>query len=241
MENTAAENHGGLHQIFIESADHRSSLTQLTPQHLQLVLRAYRDRLAEMSQHDDIAYCALFKNSGPIAGASLEHVHTQLIGMPVVPMDAANELQRMHDRFQQDGTCILCDVLRDELASGKRIVAETSSFVAYCPYASRFSHEVWITPRQHASRFEATSDDLLCELSDVFRDALQKIELVLSNSSYNILFQLAPFDTACEDYYHWRIEICPRLSTAAGFELGSGCFINPTTPENAAQTLRTIV
>ncbi len=237
-EDVANTDSKGVHEIIVESSEHRATISQLSDEHLQLVLRAYRDRILALAQRGDLAYALLFKNSGPIAGASLEHVHSQLIGLPIVPRHLVCELDRARTHHQSQGECILCAVIDREISQRERIVTQSSRFVAYCPYASRFSHEVWIAPRQHASRFETTDDDQIGELAKLLRDVLRRVEISLEQFSYNVLVRTAPFDISHEDYYHWRIEIFPRLNSIAGFELGSECFINPTYPENAANHLR---
>lgn len=228
----------GVHEIVVEASQHCATITDLSVDHVGLILRAYRDRMLELSKQEQLSYALLFKNSGPTAGASLEHVHSQLIGLPIVPKDVACEVDRAREHLESTGKCVVCKLIDRELGDNDRMVEQSTDFVAYCPFASRFAHEVWIVPRRHAGRFETTGDDQLAGLARMVRDVLKRVEFSLNDISYNLLIRNPPFDTFHDDYYHWRIEILPRLSSIAGFELGCECFINPVSPENAARRLR---
>ena len=227
-----------MHEIIVESGEHIASFAELSDEQLRLVMRVYRDRIFEFSKRDHVQHALLFKNSGPTAGASLEHVHSQLIGLPSIPTGISHEVERARRFHTNQGQCNLCNMLDRELSAENRIITQSSNFVAFCPYASRFSHEVWIVPRGHASNFGETSNAQICELAELVQMLGGQIEKIGDRQSFNLLIQTAPFDTSHQDYYHWRMEIFPRLSSIAGFELGSDCYINPTCPENAANRLR---
>lgn len=229
---------GGAHEVIIESPDHCLSPTDLTQEQSKLVYTVYRDRLREASRQRHLAYGMIFKNAGAAAGASLEHLHSQLIATPMVPPGAQIELDHCRQFHRRTGTCLFCAILQHELAAKQRVVAQSARFVAFCPFASRFAYESWILPRAHSSRFEQLGEDDLSELAQLVRHVVGRIESALERPAYNWLLHSAPFDTSAQDHYHWHIEIFPRLAQVAGFELGTGCFINCTSPERAAGCLR---
>ncbi len=230
----------GSHEVIIESPRHVASLSDLTDAEAQAVFAAYRDRLLKLKAEGPYRYVQIFKNVGPAAGASLEHVHSQLVALPGVPEVIEQELKSSAEFFQQQKRSLLLDMLERELAAGDRIVAQTDRFVAFCPYASRFGYEVWIAPRRHQPRYEDVAAGELGELSGLARDIIGRIERAAGQASYNYFLHTQPFDMPAYDHYHWHIEIIPRLTKVAGFEWGTGCFINPYSPEAAAEHLRSI-
>lgn len=228
----------GQHEVIIESPRHVASLSQLTDAEAETTFAAYHDRLTRLKADGRYRYVQIFKNTGPAAGASLEHVHSQLVALPGVPEVVTQELVSTGAYSQSHGRSLLGDMLERELAAGERVVAETASFVAFCPYASRFGYEVWIAPRRHQPRFEAALPGELGELGRLARDVIGCIERTTGQAAYNYFLHTAPFDTPAYDHYHWHIEIIPRMSRVAGFEWSTGCFINPDLPETAAAHLR---
>jgi UDPglucose--hexose-1-phosphate uridylyltransferase len=230
----------GCHEVIIESPRHVASLSDLTDAEAQAVFAAYRDRLLNLKAEGPYRYVQIFKNVGPAAGASLEHVHSQLVALPGVPEVINQELKSSAEFFQQQKRSLLLDMLEREIAAGQRIVRETEHFVAFCPYASRFGYEVWIAPRRHQPRYEDVAAGELGELSGLARDIIGRIERAAGQASYNYFLHTQPFDMPAYDHYHWHIEIIPRLTKVAGFEWGTGCFINPYPPEAAAEHLRSL-
>jgi UDPglucose--hexose-1-phosphate uridylyltransferase len=228
----------GCHEVIIESPRHVVSLAELTPAEAEAVFLAYRDRIRAHQATGQFRYVQIFKNVGPGAGASLEHVHSQLVALPGVPEVVAQELASSGEYFTQHGRPLLPDLIERELAAGERIVAMTEHFVAFCPAAGRFPYETWVAPRRHNPRFETAQDDELGELSRLMGDLIGRIERAAAGAPYNCVLHSAPFDTPAHDHYHWHIEIIPRLTKVAGFEWGTGCFINPLPPEAGAAQLR---
>jgi UDPglucose--hexose-1-phosphate uridylyltransferase len=228
----------GSHEVIIESPRHVASLSQLTDREADATFAAYRDRLGQLKAEGRYRYVQIFKNVGPAAGASLEHVHSQLVALPNVPEVIEQELASSGDFYHQHQRSLLLDVIDREVAAGDRIVAQTLRFVAFCPYASRFPYEVWIAPRQHQPRFEDTQPGELGELSRLARDMIGRIERAVGPIAYNYFLHTQPFDMPAYDHYHWHIEITPRMTKVAGFEWSTGCFINPYPPEAAAAHLR---
>jgi UDPglucose--hexose-1-phosphate uridylyltransferase len=230
----------GAHEVIIESPDHLVTTADLSVERLVEVLSVYRDRLVDLKKDPRLVYGMLFKNVGAGAGASLEHTHSQLIVTPIVPITVTEELSGSRDFFNYRGRCVFCDMIEQEIATGDRIVVDTPGCVAFCPFASRFPFETWILPKRHSSHFENIQTTDAAELAQILHRVMTKIETALDRPAYNYIIHTAPFDTPALDHYHWHIEIIPRLTRTAGFEWGTGFYINPVPPEEAAAFLRQI-
>jgi UDPglucose--hexose-1-phosphate uridylyltransferase len=228
----------GAHEVIIECPFHEASMANFTAEHIREVLWSYRDRMADLKKDSRLVYGMLFKNVGALAGASLEHSHAQLIVTPIVPINVWEEMTGALEFFNYRGRCIYCDMTQQELSTEKRVVLETSCFVAFSPYASRFPFETWIVPKSHASHFENVQKAEVDDLGVVLKTVLQKLEGALEKPAYNYIIHTSPFDTQTLPHYHWHIEVIPRLSGVAGFEWGTGFYINPVPPEQAAAFLR---
>lgn len=229
----------GAHEVIIECPRHLLSTADLSEQELAEVFWVYRQRLVDLQRDPRLVYGMLFKNVGPGAGASLEHAHSQLIATPVVPISVAEEMSGSGKYFDERGRCIFCDILRQELDDGRRLVTESPQFAVFCPFASRFPYETWVVPKEHGSHYEQLSRSTAEELAAVMRQVLGRLESALDRPAYNYIIHTAPFDTQRLRHYHWHIEIMPRLTNVAGFEWGTGFYINPVPPEEAAAFLRT--
>lgn len=230
----------GVHEVIIESPRHERSLTHLSTEHVREVLKMYRDRLVELKRDQRLRYAIIFKNVGPLAGASLEHTHTQLIAMPMVPVAVEAELHAARRLFEARGRCVYCEILRQETLDGSRVVLDGPGFVAIAPFASCFPFEMRILPKRHGSHYEDLQEAELQQLASVLRTALRKLETGLDDPPYNVILHTAPFGADELGYYHWHIEITPRLTRTAGFEWGTGFYINPVPPEQAAEYLREV-
>jgi UDPglucose--hexose-1-phosphate uridylyltransferase len=228
----------GAHEVIIESPRHFSSTADLSDRELEEVLWVYRDRLVDLKRDPRLVYGMIFKNVGAAAGASLEHTHSQLIVTPIVPINVWEEMTGALEFFNYRGRCVYCDMVQQELTTEMRIVLDTPGFLAFCPFASRFPFETWIVPKSHGSHFENIQKHLVEELARVLRQTVAKIEVALDRPSYHYIIHNSPFDTGELPHYHWHIEVIPRLTKPAGFEWGSGFYINPVSPEEAAAFLR---
>jgi UDPglucose--hexose-1-phosphate uridylyltransferase len=175
---------------------------------------------------------------GAAAGASLEHTHSQLIVTPIVPITVAEEIAGSHEFYRYRGRCVYCDMIEQDLSRETRIVYDSPGFVAFCPFAARFPFETWIVPLQHASHYESLARPAAEELARVLRRVLERIEAALDRPAYNYIVHTAPFDSGPLAHYHWHIEIIPRVTKTAGFEWGTGFYINPVPPEEAATFMR---
>jgi len=233
----------GRHEVIVESPRHLASVSELSAEQLGEVLEVYRDRLVEARQDRRLVYGLIFKNFGAAAGASLAHLHSQLIATPTVPLHVREELAGAVEFLRREGKCVFCRIVEQELADRSRLVLESPRFVAFAPFASRFPYETWVTPKRHATRYEQTAAEDYRELAHVLRETLCRIERAVPRIAYNYFIHTSPFDTGPFDsgepaHYHWHIEIIPRLTNVAGFEWGAGYFINPLPPEEAAAILR---
>jgi UDPglucose--hexose-1-phosphate uridylyltransferase len=233
----------GAHEVFIESPSHAHDLPDLPVAHVAKVLHAFRDRLVDLHRDPRFRYVLIFKNHGEWAGATLEHPHCQLIAMPIIPKNIDEELTGARRYFELKERCVFCDIVQQELAATElsRVVLESERFLAIEPFAPRFPFETWIMPRHHVSTFHTMEDpDEILELAGVLKNTLQRLNLALSRPPYNFVLHTAPVRNGTAEYYHWHLEITPKLTRVAGFEIGSGFYINPTPPEDAARFLREI-
>jgi UDPglucose--hexose-1-phosphate uridylyltransferase len=228
----------GAHEIIIETPDHNLSLARLPEKRLEDVLWAYRDRMLDLKKDKRFRYVLIFKNHGEAAGASLEHTHSQLIALPVVPIYVREEIEGAKTYFNFKERCIFCDIIRQEAASGVRVIQETDQFLVLSPYAPRFPFETWILPKQHEASFENAQSQVFESLARSLKRLLQKLDQVLEFPAYNYVLHTSPFTENTHDYYHWHLEVMPKLTKVAGFVWGSGFYINPTPPEEAARFLR---
>jgi UDPglucose--hexose-1-phosphate uridylyltransferase len=228
----------GAHEVIIEAPEHKESLTEIDVANVRDMLWVYRDRLVDLKKDGRLLYGMLFKNVGTAAGASLEHTHSQLIVTPVVPISVVEEMEGAKAYYGYRGRCLFCDMLHQETEAARRIVHESAHFVAFCPYASRFPFEVMILPKTHASHFENITRPEVDDLGSFLQAVLGKIEAALDKPAYNYVVHTAPFDAAPRPDYHWHLEIIPRLTRIAGFEWGTGFYINPVPPEQAAEFLQ---
>jgi UDPglucose--hexose-1-phosphate uridylyltransferase len=230
----------GAHEVIIESPAHHKSIASLPPERIREVVWVYRDRLLDLKRDHRLVHGMLFKNVGAAGGASLEHTHSQLIVTPIVPVSVWEEMTGALEFYNYRGRCIYCDIVSQELAGEKRVVYDSSCFTAICPFASRFPFETWIVPKTHSSHFENIPRPAVDDLGHVLHQVLNKLERALDNPAYNYIIHTAPFDHGEMPHYHWHIEVIPRLTKIAGFEWGSGFYINPVPPESAAGFLREV-
>jgi UDPglucose--hexose-1-phosphate uridylyltransferase len=230
----------GVHEVIIESPDHVENMAMLSEKQFEQVLLAYRDRMLYLSSDKRWRYILLYKNQGTEAGATLPHVHSQLIALPLAPKEVADEMTGARGYFDSTGDCVYCELIRREIHDGRRIVAGNERFVVLCPYASRFCYEVWVLPRKHLSCFDTTPKDDLAELSRTLRQILIRLNRQLADPPFNYMIHSNPLGEAENGFYHWHMEIVPKLTQVAGFELGSGSYINPVVPEDAARLLREV-
>jgi UDPglucose--hexose-1-phosphate uridylyltransferase len=228
----------GAHEVVIETPEHGATLATLPVDTVADVLLAYRDRVVDLKKDPRFEYILVFKNHGAAAGASLEHPHSQLIATPIIPIMVLEELKGAAEYYAIKERCVWCDIVRQERRAQRRLVTESHGFMAVAPFAPRFPFETWILPTVHRSAFEETGIDALRGLAEVLGDFLRRIDRVLQYPPYNFMLHTAPLREGPLDHFHWHLEIIPKLTNVAGYEWGSGFFINPVPPEDAAAALR---
>ncbi|UCD93400.1 MAG: galactose-1-phosphate uridylyltransferase [Candidatus Zixiibacteriota bacterium] len=230
----------GAHEVIIENPDHSKDLADLSLEEIKRVLWAYRERALDLQRDRRFKYILIFKNHGDAAGASLEHTHSQLIATPIIPMKVADEIAGAKRYYDFKERCIFCDIIRQEISDKERIVSDYGDFISFEPYASRFPFETWLMPKQHISHLVDFSDDIFIYLAEALKDTLNRIRVALNNPPFNYILHTAPTGNEYNNLYHWHIEIIPKLTKIAGFEWGSGFYINPTLPEDAAAFMREV-
>jgi len=232
----------GAHEVIVETPEHNLKPYELSDKQMHEVLRAYVDRYIDLTNDRRFKYIMIFKNYGKEAGASLSHPHSQLIATPIIPKNIVAELEGAKKYYvNTSGKCIYDEIISKEREAGERIVLESENFIVFCPYASRFPFEMWLMPKFHESRFEkiGLADNMLWELGQVLKDTLRRLFATVPDVPFNYYIHTSPINTKNEyRYYHWHIEIMPRLTKPAGFEWGTGFYINPMPPERAAEILR---
>lgn len=228
----------GVHDVIVETPDHALTTALLSEEHVAQILRAYKIRFDLVSGDPRVAHVTIFKNHGSAAGTSLEHPHSQIIGSPVISSHVRGRLHEAMRHYDEYRECIFCEVLKEELEEQVRVVATSDHFVAIAPFASSTPFATQIFPRRHMASFGDTSDVELVDLGRMLRSILAKLYVGLEDPDFNYTVRSAPHESRGVTYYHWYLSIIPRLTRVAGFELGSGMFINTVLPEAAAEFLR---
>jgi UDPglucose--hexose-1-phosphate uridylyltransferase len=228
----------GAHEVIIETPEHAATLASLPEKRMEDVIWAFRDRVLDLKKDRRFRYVLIFKNHGETAGASLEHPHTQLIALPIIPKRVAEEVDGARQYYHLKERCIYCDMIRQEIDSKIRLVEENADFLTLEPYAPRFPFETWIVPKEHESHFEHCQTHIYQNLARALKSLVARMEQVLESPAYNLVIHTSPLTDPSNAHYHWHVEMMPRLTRVAGFEWGTGFYINPTPPEEAAKFLR---
>jgi UDPglucose--hexose-1-phosphate uridylyltransferase len=230
----------GYHEVVVDHPTHNTTLALMEPEEIQVYLRTLYERGWVIRGDARIEQIIYFKNHGERAGASLKHPHSQIIGLPVVPTDIRHRIEEAQRYFDDNGQCVFCMMMQDELKKGERLITTSEQFVAFVLYASPSPFHMWILPRQHSVSFLYSQKDQLVDLAHILHNVLRRLFVGLKDPSYNLIIRSAPVKEISNDYLHWYLAIVPRVSRTAGFELGSGMFINPSLPEECADFLRTV-
>lgn len=227
----------GAHEVIIESPVHTEGFDSYSVEQIKRILQTYTDRFRDLRRDRRFRYVLIFKNHGSAAGASLDHPHSQLIATPIIPKRAMEELEGAKRYYYYKERCVFCDIIRQELSAGERIITENEHFLSFSPFASRFPFETWVAPKDHKDSFGNIDSQELESLARIMKTTLTRLVETLDNPPYNFVIHTSPCDEHCSDYYHWHIEIMPRLTRVAGFEWGSGFYVNPVSPEKATKYL----
>ncbi|MBI1983430.1 MAG: galactose-1-phosphate uridylyltransferase [Acidobacteria bacterium] len=228
----------GIHEVIVETPDHSKAMALLSDGEMEIIIQAYLHRFKAASSDPRVEQVTIFKNHGDTAGTSLEHPHSQLIATPVITTQLRDRLFSALQHFDEYGECIFCRVMEQELGDGARIVLETAHFVSIIPFAAPTPFSMLIMPRRHMACFDEMNNAESADLARILRVTLAKLYYGLENPDFNYVIRTAPPEDRGVKYYHWYVSIIPRLTKMAGFELGSGMFINVSLPEENAGFLR---
>lgn len=226
----------GHHEVLVESPNHDEDPAESKLSQLSLLIHAYIDRLRELSLKPYVKYVSIFRNYGKEAGASLSHAHSQIIAMPTVPKIPAEEVEASKKFYEQHQKCVFCDIIKKETMSS-RMILDNQHFVVFAPYASIHPLEFWILPKKHTSNILGLLKSEIDAFAIALKTSLKGLKELVNDPPYNYCFHLS-INHEDEEYYHWHLEVYPRLSVWAGFEKNTGMYINTIKPETAAMELR---
>ncbi|MGB8169851.1 MAG: DUF4931 domain-containing protein [Chthoniobacteraceae bacterium] len=231
----------GLHEVLVESPRHHLTTALFSPEHVRRILEAYIDRFRSFYADSRIRHVVVFKNHGAEAGASQQHPHSQIVGTPIVPGQVLERIERARRIFAETAKCLACTLIAQEREAGCRIVAENLHFVALIPYAALSPYHLWIFPKIHAACFSVLPVETVPTLAEIVHTVLRKVHGMLADPPFNLVIRSLGPQEQNAPYFHWYISIVPRVNKVAGFELGTGMYINPSSPESRAQALRDFV
>ena len=230
----------GRHEVIIESPFHNTTPALMPVEDVSDILRVYKTRFLDIYNDPRIEHVIIFKNYGEMAGTSIDHPHSQIIGTPVTPLQVRDRIDETTRYFDNTGECLMCATVRTELAEGRRIILDTKHFVTFIPYAALSPFHTWIFPKKHNASFGDISDEEIADLAYSLKTVLSKYYHGLDNPDYNYVIRSEGPKESGSEYFHWYLSIVPRVIQAAGFELGSGMYINTSLPEEIAEFLRKV-
>ena len=230
----------GKHEVIIESPVHNMFISSMTVDDIADLIRTYRERFDAIYQAAGIEHVIIFKNNGEGAGTSLLHPHSQIIGTPVTPLQVRHRIEEGMRYFDNTGRCLMCACLNDEISDGRRIVMDTPHFVTFVPFAALSPFHTWIFPKRHCATFGSINEEEITDLASHLKTILRKFYVGLEDPDFNYIIRSENPKECASEYFHWYISIVPRLTQTAGFELGSGMYINASVPEEIADFLRKI-
>jgi UDPglucose--hexose-1-phosphate uridylyltransferase len=230
----------GEHEVLIESPEHDKTIAVMSQKQVEEIFLAYKERYAALKSFNNFEMILIFKNHGRYAGTSIAHPHSQIVATPVTPMHIRHRIEEAMRYFDDNGICVYCEMLKKELAAAERIIIETDNFVSFVPYAASSPFEIWVLPKDHESSYDKIPAIQTKELGFIMRQTLYKVYKGLNDPAYNFIILSAPCHEEGMEYFHWHIQIIPRVQSVAGFEMGSGMYINTAIPEDSAKFLREI-
>ncbi|MDD5738392.1 MAG: galactose-1-phosphate uridylyltransferase [Candidatus Pacebacteria bacterium] len=229
----------GFHEVVVFN-DHSKQLWDFSFNEWEELLGIYQQRYIDLSKEDFVNYVSVFHNHGKMAGASLIHPHSQIMGIPFFDKNISSPLNSSKEFFKEKSQCLFCAINRAEKSAKTRIIFENSNFLAMCPFASKVNFEIVISPKNHLPYFEKISEQEKSDLAQIFQIVLAKINKGLGSPDYNFYLKTSPCDDREYPFFHWHFTIMPRISVWAGFELGTGIEIITMPPEKAADYLKKI-
>ena len=238
----------GVHEIVIETPEHLANMADLHVNQIRLIFETYAARMRELEKNQQLEYAVVYKNYGPAAGGRQEgHTRSHILAAPVWPIRVKEKLIGAKEYYNRNKNCIYCDLIGQEIKFAKRVVLETEHFIAITPFAARYLFEQWVLPKEHHCDFFHGIKEREGELAAMMKTLLQKLQYGLDDPAYNFVIQTDPFRhnnpnakdwEMLEQGYHWHIELMPRLTRMAGFEKGTGFYINAIPPEDIAEFLK---
>jgi UDPglucose--hexose-1-phosphate uridylyltransferase len=226
----------GIHEVLVLSPDHRASWADLDDKQVGLTMAAIRDRMEDHARQSSVRYTQTIVNHGREAGASREHPHGQLLGIPFVPEELVAESRGFDGFMHRHGECLLCTTAQEEADQGHRVVHADDRVLVVCPFWSAAPFEMLVIPRAHEAHMAGAHPADLVAVGRAVRDALAKLGSLVGDVPYNLVLHTAPHHG--EGLFHWHLHVLPRLTSVAGFEAGTGVLINIVAPEAAAADLR---
>ncbi len=228
----------GIHDVFIDNPRHNTNLALMSVGEIQTLVQAYHRRYLEVLQNELVKHAVIFKNQGIKAGGSLEHPHSQIYGLPVVPFEITVRMHEMERYFETNDNCLMCDIMRDEINDKERLIYENESFISFMSYADLSPYHFWIVPKHHCHTFAKVSEQELADLADCMKAVFARLYKSLKNPDYNFVFQSLTHHDEGAEYFHWYISVIPQIKTKGGISYAGGLYVNPVMPEDAAKVLR---
>lgn len=230
----------GAHEVVIESPDHSKNIALYDHKTVENVVWSYCDRYLTLKKDPVHKYISIFRNHGKLAGASLAHPHSQIVATPIIPQKVWHKVSGVSQYSEYREKCAYCDIINAERKEKTRLISENGKFIAIAPFASRSPFEVWILPKEHSSCFAYMNRFEVSDFAEILRESMLRLYKCLDDPPYNYTIITAPCETDKLDTFHWHLEILPRLTTPAGFEIGTSIYINVTPPEEAAKYMKEI-
>jgi UDPglucose--hexose-1-phosphate uridylyltransferase len=230
----------GHHEVIVEHRLHNMTIALMTNDEVAEILRCYRHRYREIKKDSKVEAIILFKNHGEAAGTSVAHPHSQLVATPIVPNQIRSRTEEALRYFDDNGECVCCRTVHDELLAKERLIFQSKSFVAFIPYAALSPFHTWIFPLRHVSSFDEIDDGEIKDLAKCLKTILAKLYYGLNNPDFNYTIRSIPTRELHSEYFHWYFTIVPRVTKTAGFEIGSGMYVNTALPEESAEFLRKV-
>lgn len=228
----------GIHEVIVETPVHNTTTALLDQSRVEDLIKVYKSRFIEAHKDQRVEHAIIFKNHGEGAGTSLDHPHSQLIATPVVPVQFRDRVQAALHYFDDTGDCLICSILRKDMEDGTRVILDTPHFLTFIPYAALSPFHTWIFPKRHSAAFSSITDEEAADLSYCLKTLLSKFYYGLDDPDYNYVIRSSRPQDCSNEYCHWYLSVVPRLTMSAGFEMGSGMFINTSLPEKNAEYLR---
>lgn len=230
----------GTHEVIIETPLHNLTTATMPLEQLKEVIQVYKDRFLEIYRDQRVEHVILFKNSGAASGTTIEHPHSQVVGIPVMPLHIRSRIENAMRFFDDTGECLMCRMIKDELNEGTRIVMDTKHFTALVPYAALSPFHTWIFPKKHSGFFGDMQSDEIWDIASNLKSIMARLYHGLNNPDFNYVVMSGNPSDVNSGFIHWYLSIVPRVAMASGFELGSGMYINSLIPEKAAEYLRNV-